>query len=100
MNDNKPASIETIFDFLFEFEPMEKCDVKPLEVFRFDDKPVYLNADVNIEDKYGCIFEWWLSSETDDYIDGGFEPACNEAEVMQLAALIHGACLAVIKNRG
>ncbi len=99
MNDTALVSIETIFQYLDKAEPLEAGPEDTLAVFSRGGNPVYLHADVNRDDKYGYLCEWWLSSDTEDYIAGGFEPAGNDAEVMQLAGLIHATCTAEVQGK-
>lgn len=99
MNRNDLVSIETIFEFLNRCEPLEP-NVDPLEVFSLHGKPVHLHTDVNLNREYGLMWEWWLASEDDDWLTGGFEPAKSDAEVAQLAGIIHAACERIIEREG
>lgn len=99
MNRNDLVSIERIFNFLDRCEPLEP-NVDPLKVFTLNGKPVYLHTDVNLNRDYGLMWEWWLSSNDNDWLTGGFEPGESDAEVTQLAGIIHAACEKIIERGG
>ena len=100
MSNHDLVSIKRIFKHLDHCEPLEPNTEKPLRAFTLNGKPVYLHTDVNRNVDYGLIWEWWLSSDGDDWLTGGFEPAVNDEEVMQLAGIIHAACEKVLGSAG
>lgn len=100
MKDGEVASISKICHYLDLAEPFEDSPKKPLQIFMLNGVPYFLHVDVNEQDdKYGMMWEWWISNPDEHYVDGGFEPANSADEVVQLAGVISGACKTIISER-
>lgn len=100
MKNGEIASISKICHYLDLAEPFEDSPKNPLQVFALNGVPYFLHVDVNEQDdKYGMMWEWWLSNPDEHYVDGGFMPANSADEVVELAGVISAASKKVVEEK-
>lgn len=86
------VTVEAIHKLLKQFDPYDKTCKTAMLVETLDGVDYTLHVDMNPDNKdYGHLWEWWLESSTDGFVAGGFEPANDDGQLMNLAAIIHGA---------
>lgn len=86
------ATIDTIFHLLKQYDPYDKTCKSALPVTTIDGEEFTLHIDMSPHnEKYGDMWEWWLESSKEGFVDGGFEPANDDAHLLNLASIIHGA---------
>jgi len=86
------ATVDKIFELLKQFDPYDKTCKSTLPVIKTADGEYTLHVDMSPHDeKYGHMWEWWLENSEKGFVDGGFEPANDDAQLLNLAAVIHGA---------
>jgi hypothetical protein len=86
------VTVEAIHKLLKQFDPYDKTCKTALAVETLDGVEYTLHVDMNPGNKdYGHLWEWWLESSSDGFVAGGFEPANDDTQLLNLAAIIHGA---------
>lgn len=86
------VTVDKIYKLLKQYDPYDKTckDAMPITTSNGIDYTLHVDMSPHNED-YGHMWEWWLESSKDGFVDGGFEPANDDAQLLNLAAIIHGA---------
>lgn len=87
------TTVNDILDLLKQYDPFDKTCKSALPITTSDkdvDYTLHIDMSPHNED-FGHMWEWWLESSKDGFVDGGFEPANDDAQLLNLAAIIHGA---------
>ena len=85
-------TVDQIFQLLKQYDPYDKSCTSEISINADNGVDYTLHVDMNPHDeKYGHMWEWWLESSADNFVDGGFEPANDDSQLLNLAAIIHGA---------
>jgi hypothetical protein len=86
------VTVESILKLLKQYDPYDKTCKSSLPVIKLDGADYTLHVDMSPHNKdFGHMWEWWLENSTDGFVDGGFEPANDDPQLLNLAAIIHGA---------
>lgn len=87
------TTVEKIYDLLKHYDPFDKTCKSALPITTTEDGEEFtLHVDMSPHNEdYGHMWEWWLQSSKRGFVDGGFEPANDDAQLLNLAAIIHGA---------
>ncbi|MHB0915334.1 MAG: hypothetical protein ACYC5A_01650 [Thermoleophilia bacterium] len=87
-----PTTVDNIFQLLKHYDPFDKTCQSALPIVSRDGVDYTLHVDMSPHNEdYGHMWEWWLESSKVGFVEGGFEPANDHAQLLNLAAIIHGA---------